>query len=147
VFFTNSGTEANEGAIKFARKLAYERGLQNKHEIITFNNAFHGRTFGSLALTPREKYQKPFQPMMPGVHVAEFNDLDSVKALIGDNTAAVIVEPVQGEGGINPATPEFLRGLRALCDQYKAVLIFDEIQCGMGRTGTLWAHRRGAHDQ
>jgi predicted acetylornithine/succinylornithine family transaminase len=140
VFFTNSGTEANEGAIKFARKLAYERGLQNKHEIITFNNAFHGRTFGSLALTPREKYQKPFQPLMPGVHVAEFNDLDSVKALIGDNTAAVIVEPVQGEGGINPATPEFLRGLRALCDQYKAVLIFDEIQCGMGRTGTLWAH-------
>ncbi len=140
VFFANSGTEANEGAIKFARKVAYEKGLTDKTEIVCFTGAFHGRTMGSLALTPRDKYQKPFQPLMPGVVVAEFNNLDSAKAVISDKTAAVIVEPVQGEGGIYSATPEFLRGLRDLCDQYGAALIFDEIQCGMGRTGTLWAH-------
>ncbi len=140
VFFTNSGTEANEGALKFARKVAYEKGRADKTEIICFNGAFHGRTMGSLALTPRDKYQKPFKPLMPGVVVAEFNDLDSVKAIISEKTAAIIVEPIQGEGGINVATPEFLQGLRTLCDQYEAVLIFDEIQCGVGRTGTLWAH-------
>lgn len=140
VFFTNSGTEANEGALKFARKVAYEKGLADKTEIICFNGAFHGRTMGSLALTPRDKYQKPFKPLMPGVVVAEFNDLDSVKAIISEKTAAIIVEPIQGEGGINVATPEFLQGLRALCDQYEVVLIFDEIQCGVGRTGMLWAH-------
>lgn len=140
VFFTNSGTEANEGAVKFARKVAYEKGLTDKTEVVCFTGAFHGRTMGSLALTPREKYQKPFLPLMPGAVVAEYNDLESAKAAIGAKTAAVIVEPIQGEGGIHSATPEFLRGLRELCDQHGAVLIFDEIQCGMGRTGTLWAH-------
>lgn len=140
VFFTNSGTEANEGAIKFARKVAHENGLTDKTEVVCFTGAFHGRTMGSLALTPREKYQKPFLPLMPGAKVAEFNNLDSAKAVIGAKTAAVIIEPVQGEGGIYSASPEFLRGLRELCDQHGAVLIFDEIQCGMGRTGTLWAH-------
>ena len=140
VFFTNSGTEANEGAVKFARKVGYEKGLMDKTEVVCFTGAFHGRTMGSLALTPREKYQKPFLPLMPGAVVAEYNNLDSAKAAIGAKTAAVIVEPIQGEGGIHSATPEFLRGLRELCDQHGAALIFDEIQCGMGRTGTLWAY-------
>ncbi len=140
VFFCNSGAEANEGAIKFARKTQYERGLANKTQIVCFTGAFHGRTIGAVALTPREKYQKPFQPLMPDVVVAEFNDLDSARAAIGERTAAVILEPVQGEGGVHAATPDFLRGVRALCDQHGAVLIFDEVQCGMGRTGTLWAH-------
>ncbi|PJF22614.1 MAG: aspartate aminotransferase family protein [Phototrophicales bacterium] len=140
VFFTNSGTEANEAAIKFARKLAYEAGKPEKHELVTFSNAFHGRTMGSITLTPREKYQKPFKPLLPGVKVAEFNNLASAQAIINDNTAAVFVEPIQGEGGINVATTEFLKGLRDLCDQHSALLVFDEIQCGMGRTGTLWAH-------
>jgi acetylornithine/N-succinyldiaminopimelate aminotransferase len=142
VFFSNSGTEANEGAIKFARKAAYDTGNPDKIEIVTFNNAFHGRTMGSLALTPKEKYQKAFKPLMPGAVLAEYNDIASAEALIGPNTAAVFVEPVQGEGGIHVATPEFLRALRQLCDKYNAVLIFDEIQCGMGRTGTLWAHEQ-----
>lgn len=140
VCFANSGSEANEAAVKFARKTAYERGLPDKTEIVCFTHAFHGRTTGALALTPKEKYQNGFKPLLPGVIVAEFNDLDSAKAAIGEKTAGVIVEPIQGEGGIQPATPEFLHGLRELCDQYGAVLIFDEIQCGMGRTGKLWAH-------
>lgn len=140
VFFTNSGTEANEGAIKFARKVAYEKGLSEKVEVVCFTGAFHGRTMGSLALTPREKYQKPFQPLMPGVVLAEYNHLESAKAAISANTAAVILEPVQGEGGIYPADDDFLRGLRELCDQHDALLIYDEVQCGMGRTGTLWAY-------
>src|SRR5262249_49885209 len=121
-------------------KVAYEKGLTDKAEIVCFTRAFHGRTMGSLALTPRDKYQKPFQPLMPGVVVAEFNNLESAKAAISEKTAAIIIEPLQGEGGIHSATPEFLRGLRQLCDQFGAMLIFDEIQCGMGRTGTLWAH-------
>ncbi len=140
VFFTNSGTEANEAAIKFARKLAYEKGQPDKHEIIAFSGAFHGRTMGSLTLTPKAKYQEPFKPLLPGVQIAQFNDIDSVKALINENTAAVFVEPVQGEGGIHIATPEFLRALRALCDRFDVLLIFDEVQCGVGRTGMLWAH-------
>ncbi|MBC7811331.1 MAG: aspartate aminotransferase family protein [Burkholderiales bacterium] len=140
VFFCNSGTEANEGAIKFARRLQYERGLHDKTDIVCFNGAFHGRTIGTLSLTPREKYQKPFKPLMPGVVVADFNDIASIEAAIGPNTAAVFVEPVQGEGGIYPATPEFMKALRELCDKHGAVLVFDEIQCGVGRTGTLWAH-------
>ncbi|MBZ0283990.1 MAG: aspartate aminotransferase family protein [Anaerolineae bacterium] len=140
VFFTNSGAEANEGALKFARKVQYEKGLTDKTEVVCFSSAFHGRTLATVSLTPKEKYQKPFHPLLPGVKVAEFNNLESAKGLIGDKTAAVIVEPIQGEGGINMATPEFLRGLRELCDQYGAVLIFDEIQCGVGRTGKLWAH-------
>jgi acetylornithine/N-succinyldiaminopimelate aminotransferase len=140
VFFSNSGAEANEGAVKIARKKAYDKGLTEKIEVVCFTHAFHGRTMGTLALTPKDKYQKPFKPLMPGAVVAEYNDIESAKAAINAKTAAVIIEPVQGEGGIHAATPEFLRGLRELCDQYEAVLIFDEIQCGMGRTGTLWAH-------
>lgn len=140
VFFSNSGTEANEGAIKFARKAAYDAGNPAKTEIVHFSHAFHGRTMGSLALTPKEKYQKPFGPLMPGAVMAEFNNIDAAKAAINENTAAVFVEPVQGEGGIYAATPEFLQALRALCDQFNAILIFDEIQCGLGRTGDLWAH-------
>jgi predicted acetylornithine/succinylornithine family transaminase len=140
VFFSNSGAEANEGAIKFARKVAYEKGLTEKMGVVCFSNAFHGRTFAALSLTPKEKYQKPFHPLMANVSVAEYNNLESARATINANTAAVIIEPIQGEGGIHTATPEFLRGLRALCDEFGAVLIFDEVQCGMGRTGKLWAH-------
>jgi len=140
VFFSNSGTEANEGALKFARRVAYDSGIEGKHELICFTDAFHGRTMGSLSLTPKEKYQKPFGPLLPGVKLATFNDIESVRAVISDKTAAVFIEPVQGEGGINPASPEFLTALRALCDERGALLIFDEVQCGVGRTGTLWAH-------
>lgn len=140
VFFSNTGAEANEGAIKFARKVQYEKGLHDKTEIVCFTGAFHGRTMGAVALTPKEKYQKAFMPLMPGAVLAEYNNLESAKAAIGAKTAGVIIEPIQGEGGINIATPEFLKGLRELCTQHGAVLIFDEIQCGIGRTGKLWAH-------
>jgi acetylornithine/N-succinyldiaminopimelate aminotransferase len=140
VFFSNTGAEANEGAIKFARKVQYEKGLHGKTEIVCFTGAFHGRTMGAVALTPKEKYQKAFMPLMPGAVLAEFNNLESAKAAIGEKTAGVIIEPIQGEGGVNVATPEFLKGLRELCDQNGAVLIFDEVQCGLGRTGKLWAH-------
>jgi acetylornithine/N-succinyldiaminopimelate aminotransferase len=140
VFFANSGTEANEGALKFARRVAYNAGKPDKIEFITFDHGFHGRSMGSLSMTPKEKYQKPFKPLLPGVHVAEFNNIDSVRALISDKTCAVMIEPIQGEGGIHEASPKFLRELRALCDEHDAVLIFDEVQCGVGRTGALWAH-------
>jgi len=147
VFFTNSGAEANEGALKFARKYHYERGDHARHEVVCFThevvcftNAFHGRTVGALSITPKEKYQKPFAPLMPGVVVATYNDLASAEAAISERTVAVILEPVQGEGGINPATNEFLQGLRRLCDERGALLIFDQVQCGMGRTGTLWSN-------
>lgn len=140
VFFTNSGTEANEGAIKFARKVAYNQGLHDKFEMVTFSGAFHGRTMGSVTLTPKDKYQEPFKPLLAGVKVAEFNNIESATKAINANTCAVFLEPVQGEGGINAATPEFLQALRQLCDQHGALLVFDEVQCGMGRTGTLWAH-------
>jgi acetylornithine/N-succinyldiaminopimelate aminotransferase len=140
VFFTNSGAEANEGAIKFARKAAYDKGEHERVEIVSFSHAFHGRTMGALALTPKEAYQAPFRPLMPNAKLAEFNDLDSAAAAICDKTAAVFVEPIQGEGGIYAASDEFLRGLRRLCDERGALLVFDEIQCGMGRTGALWAH-------
>ncbi|MCC6612083.1 MAG: aspartate aminotransferase family protein [Anaerolineae bacterium] len=139
VFFTNSGTEANEGAIKFVRKYHYDRGDHDRKEIVCFSGAFHGRTLGALSLTPKDKYQKPFAPLMPGVVVAEFNDVASADAAITERTAAVIVEPVQGEGGINPATNEFLKALRRFCNERGALLIFDEVQAGMGRTGTLWS--------
>ena len=140
VHYCNSGAEAVEGAIKFARKVSYEAGKPDKTGIVAFDNAFHGRTIGALALTPREKYQKPFRPLMPDVTIAAFNDLDSARAAINADTAAVFVEPVQGEGGINIAAPEFMQGLRALCDEQDALLVCDEIQCGMGRTGALWAY-------
>jgi len=141
VFFANSGAEANEGAFKFARKWAHENFGGDKSAIVAFTGAFHGRTFGALAATPREKYQAPFRPLLPGVRIAPFNDLAGTAAVLGDDVCAVIVEPVQGEGGIHPATPEFLAGLRELCDRHNALLIFDEIQCGMGRTGQLWAYQ------
>ncbi len=140
VFFCNSGTEAVEGALKFARKVASDTHGDSKTAIVSFEGAFHGRTMGAVAATHREKYRAPYMPVMPGVRFAPFNDLDAAKEAIGDDVCAVIVEPIQGEGGITPATPEFLRGLRELCDQHGAMLIYDEIQCGLGRTGDIWAH-------
>lgn len=140
VFFTNSGTEANEGAIKFARKMAYARGESERTGLVCFSHAFHGRTMGSLALTPKDKYQAAFRPLMPNVKVADYNDLASAAAVIDHTTAAVFLEPVQGEGGIHPATAEFLQGVRQLCDERGALLVFDEVQCGMGRTGDLWSN-------
>ncbi|GIV75891.1 aspartate aminotransferase family protein [Litorilinea aerophila] len=141
VHFSLSGADANEGAFKFARRYAREKGHQDKYHILAFSNAFHGRLFGSLAATPRPKYQEPFEPLMPGVRFAEFNNLESARAQMDEQVCAIIVEPIQGEGGIHPATPEFLRGLRALADEYDALLIYDEVQCGVGRTGTLWAYQ------
>ena len=140
VYFCNSGAEANEGALKFARKVAYANGQENKTKIVSFSHAFHGRTIGALSITPKEKYQTPFKPLVPGAVIGEFNDIDSAKAIIDDDTVAVVVEPIQGEGGINIATAEFLRALRQLCDDHQAALIFDEVQCGLGRTGELWAY-------
>ncbi|MEW6580635.1 MAG: aspartate aminotransferase family protein [Chloroflexota bacterium] len=140
VYFCNSGTEAVEAAIKFARKSARETFGPGKTDLVAFSGSFHGRTAGALALTAREKYQAPFRPLMPGVTFAPFNDSAAAEKLIGPQTCAVFVEPVQGEGGIHAATSEFLGTLRALCDRYGALLVFDEIQCGMGRTGKLWAH-------
>lgn len=140
VFFGNTGTEVIEGAMKFARKYHVERGDAQRKNFVAFRGSFHGRTMGALAATDSEKYQGPFRPLMPGVSFAMFNDLDSVRAAVNADTAAVIIEPVQGEGGVYPASDEFLRGLRYLCDERGALLIFDEIQCGVGRTGKLWGH-------
>lgn len=142
VFFCNSGAEANEGAIKFARRVPYNNSQPEKHELVCFSGGFHGRTTGVLALTPREAYQAPFRPLLSGVTTAEFNDIDSARAAIGPQTAAVIVEPFQGEGGIHAADQDFLEALRTLCDEHQALLIFDEIQCGLGRAGTLWAYQQ-----
>ena len=139
VYFCNSGAEANEAAIKFARKIAKAKS-SSKTEIVSFSGGFHGRTMGALATTYKAYYREPFAPLIPGVTFAVYNDLDSAKNAISDETCAVIVEPVQGEGGVHPATPEFLQGLRDLCDAHDALLIFDEVQCGLGRTGYLWAH-------
>ena len=139
VFFTNSGTESIEGAIKVARKYAYLKDGSNDHEIIAMNHSFHGRSMGALSVTGTEHYREPFEPLVGGVKFADFNDLDSVKAQITDKTCAIITEVVQGEGGIYPAKKEFLEGLRALCDEKDIILIFDEIQCGMGRTGCYFA--------
>ncbi len=140
VHFQNSGTEANEAAIKFARKWARIHFGEGKTDIVAFTGAFHGRTMGSLALTPRPKYQDPFRPLMPGVRIAEFNNLESVAAVMDDGVCAVFVEPIQGEGGIHPASNEFLIGLRELTHAHQALLVLDEVQCGVGRTGTFWAH-------
>ena len=139
VFFTNSGTEAIEGAIKAAKKYAYTRDRHAGHEIIAMNHSFHGRSIGALSVTGNKHYQEPFEPLLPGVKFADFNDLDSVKALINDKTCAIIFETVQGEGGIYPATEAFIKGVRALCDEHDILLILDEIQCGMGRTGHYFA--------
>ncbi|MCL4297823.1 MAG: aspartate aminotransferase family protein [Anaerolineae bacterium] len=140
VFFCNSGAEANEGALKFARKYARAMGHSDKSGIVSFSGSFHGRTMGALAVTATAKYRTPFEPLISGVTFAEFNNLDSARQAVTAQTCAVIVEPVQGEGGVTPAEPEFLMGLRALCDERDALLIFDEIQCGLGRTGKLWAY-------
>ena len=140
VFFCNSGTEANEGALKFARKYARAKGHSDKTGIVAFTGSFHGRTMGALAVTATAKYRTPFEPLIGNVTFAEFNNLDSARQAITGQTCAVIVEPVQGEGGVTPAEPEFLAGLRALCDAAGALLIFDEVQCGLGRTGKLWGY-------
>jgi len=141
VFFCNSGAEANEGALKFARKWARANGHADKTEFVAFTGSFHGRTMGALSVTATEKYRTPFEPLISGVTFAEFNNLESAGQAITERTCAVIVEPVQGEGGVTPANPEFLVGLRNLCNEAGALLIVDEIQCGLGRTGTLWAHQ------
>ena len=142
VFLCNSGAEANEASIKLAR--AYQRnvlGKKDRYEIITFAHSFHGRTYGALSATAQPKYHKGFEPMLPGFVTATYNDLESVKAVIGERTAAILVEPVQGEGGVRPATRAFLQGLRDLCDEHELLLLFDEVQAGMGRTGALFAYQ------
>ena len=139
IFFTNSGTEAIEGAIKAAKKYAYTRDGHAGHEIIAMKHSFHGRSIGALSVTGNAHYQEPFAPLMPGVKFAEYNNLESVKELVTDKTCAVIMETVQGEGGIYPADPAFIEGVRRLCDEKDILLILDEIQCGMGRTGEMFA--------
>ncbi|CAI5714839.1 unnamed protein product [Peronospora effusa] len=145
VFFANSGTEANEGAYKFARLYANHvtQGTSlagQKIEFISFKHGFHGRTAAALTLTHKPKIREAFMPLVPGVHYAEFNDIESVKKLISEKTAGVFIEPVQGEGGVHPADPDFMQELRALCDKHDTMLIMDEVQCGLGRTGKLFAH-------
>ncbi|KAJ2780179.1 acetylornithine aminotransferase [Coemansia interrupta] len=157
VFFSNSGTEANEGALKFARKygkIVAEQGILGKSAsealrgdpnlksgIVSFTGAFHGRSMGALSVTANPKYQKPFAPLIPGVQTMKFNDTRELGTFIDERTCAVIVEPIQGEGGIHAASVDFLRALRRRCDQVGALLIYDEIQCGLGRSGKLWAHQ------
>ena len=138
VFFTNSGTEAIEGALKAARKYAYTKE-NGRFEFIAMENSFHGRSIGAVSVTGTASYREPFEPLLPTVHFATYNDLDSVKALVNDKTCAIILEPMQGEGGIHPATKEFMEGIRALCDEQDILMICDEIQCGMGRTGFMFA--------
>ena len=147
VHYCLTGADANEGAFKFARRYAYDMDYEDKYCILAFSDAFHGRLFGSLAATPRSKYQDPFKPLMPGVRFALYNDLDSARELMDERVCAIIVEPIQGEGGVNVATPEFLKGLRAMADEYDAMLIFDEVQCGMGRTGSLWGYQSIVGDE
>lgn len=142
VFFTNSGAEAVEGAIKAARKYAYNKDGRTDHEIIAMNHSFHGRTMGALSVTGNPHYREAFEPMIGNIRFADMNDLESVKAQITDKTCAVLFETVQGEGGIYPATKEFLEGVRALCDENDILLILDEIQCGMGRTGYMYAWQK-----
>ncbi|CAD6445187.1 3ac14834-0ad3-478d-a31c-c27f9d752785 [Sclerotinia trifoliorum] len=141
VFICNSGSEANEAAIKFARKSGKVVDPSGaKHEVVSFQNSFHGRTMGSLSATPNPKYQTPFSPMLPGFKYGTYNDVDAIKDLVTEKTCGVIVEPIQGEGGVIVATEEFLTALAARCREVGAVLIYDEIQCGLSRTGTFWAH-------
>ena len=138
VFFTNSGGEANEGALKAARRYAYTKG-SGRYEFIAMENSFHGRSFGAVSVTGHDSYREPFEPLVPGVKFAKFNDLDSVKSLVNEKTCAIILEPLQGEGGIHLATQEFMGGIRKLCDENDILMICDEVQCGMGRTGTMFA--------
>ncbi len=139
VFFTNSGTEAIEGAIKLARKYAFLKDGNTDHEIIAMEHSFHGRSMGALSVTGNPHYQEAFKPLIGGVKFAKFNDLESVKELVTDKTCAIIFEPVQGEGGIYPATEEFMQGVRKICDENDILMICDEVQCGMGRTGKMFA--------
>lgn len=138
VFFTNSGSEANEGALKAARRYAYTKQT-GRYEFIAMENSFHGRSFGAVSVTGHDSYREPFEPVVPGVSFATFNDLESVKALVNEKTCAIILEPLQGEGGINLATQEFMEGIRRICDENGILMICDEIQCGMGRSGTMFA--------
>ncbi|MCC8151389.1 MAG: aspartate aminotransferase family protein [Lachnospiraceae bacterium] len=139
IFFTNSGTEAIEGALKAAKKYAYSRDGHAGHEVIAMKHSFHGRSLGALSVTGTKHYQEPFEPLIPGIRFAKYNDLESVKEQITEKTCAIIMETVQGEGGIYPADPAFLQGVRDLCDENDILLILDEIQCGMGRTGAMFA--------
>lgn len=141
VFFTNSGTESIEGAIKLARKYFHQKHQDKSPEIIAMKHSFHGRSTGALAVTGNPKYQEPFQPLMPGVVFAEYNNLDSVKALVNENTCAILLETIQGEGGIYPASQEFMDDIRKICDDNDILMICDEIQCGMGRCGTMFAYQ------
>jgi len=141
IYFSNSGTESVEAALKCARKWAYDEKGEGCNEIITFHNAFHGRTYGSASVTEKRNSQPFFEPYIPNIHFAEFNNIDSVKALVSDKTAAIIIEPIQGEGGLSPADSNFLKSLRALCDKQNICLIFDEVQAGFGRLGTLHAYQ------
>ncbi|MBM3861752.1 MAG: aspartate aminotransferase family protein [Verrucomicrobia bacterium] len=142
-FFCNSGGEANEALYKLARKFGHDAG---KYEVLTFTNSFHGRTLAGISATGQEKVKKGFEPMVDGFRHVPFNDLDAVAAAIGPKTAAILIEPVQGESGITPAKPEFLRGLRKLCDERGLLLMYDEVQCGIGRTGEFCAWRAVAPD-
>lgn len=142
VFFTNSGAEAVEGAIKAARKYAFLKDGRTDHEIIAMNHSFHGRTMGALSVTGNPHYREAFDPMIGNIRFADFNDLESVKGQITDKTCAIIFETVQGEGGIYPVEEEFLKGVRAICDEKDILLILDEIQCGMGRTGYMYAWQK-----
>ena len=140
VFFTNSGAEAVECALKTARRYHYANGAPERHKIISFGNAFHGRTLGTISATNQPKMRDGFEPLLPGFEVVPFNDLAAAQAAIDENTAGFLVEPIQGEGGILPATAEFLGGLRQLCDEHGLLLILDEVQCGYARTGKMWAY-------
>lgn len=142
VFFTNSGAEAIEGAIKAARKYAYLKDGTTDHEIIAMEHSFHGRTMGALSVTGNPKYREPFEPMIGNIRFATLNDFESVLANVTDKTCAILFETVQGEGGIHPATEEFMKKVKALCEQRDILLILDEIQCGMGRTGEMFAWQR-----
>lgn len=140
VFFTNSGTEAVECAIKTARRYHFVTGNPQRTTLITFNNAFHGRTMGAISATNQSKMRDGFEPLLPGFAYAPFNDLEAALALIDDTTAGFMVETIQGEGGVSAATPEFLQGLRKACDEHGLLLVLDEVQCGYGRTGKMWAY-------
>ena len=140
VFFCNSGTEANEAAFKLARKYAYDHAGPEKHEIISFNNAFHGRSLFAITVGGQPKYCEGYAPVPEGVTHLPFNDVNALKAAVSDKTCAVVIEPIQGEGGVRPATPEFLQAARELCDQHNALLVFDEVQTGVGRTGEFYAY-------
>jgi acetylornithine/N-succinyldiaminopimelate aminotransferase len=140
VFFTNSGAEAVECAIKTARRFHYANGNPERYDLITFNNAFHGRTLGTISATNQAKMRDGFEPLLPGFKYAPFDDLDAALALVDENTAGFLVEPIQGEGGLKAGSEAFIRGLRAACDEHGLLLVLDEVQCGYGRTGKLFAH-------